>query len=274
MGKTSLIRRYVIDEFHDHYIETIGTKISRKEIELEVEGKEFSLSLQIWDLLGQKAYTAVQSRAFIGMDGAMLVADITRKETLDSIESYWLPTLKRVVPVAPLIFLANKMDLKSDARMTLDDVINISLDYSTPGLNNAFLTSAKTGENVEEVFLTLAKMILSSQIIEDPTKEIFEELMADSVIMEMDKTSLKGVTDAIITDFCDGFEDKNKGMRILREQFIKAGVGVSNPTKSGIIKAIDYMAEEELKFLDANTVQLKKEKRLQMVRDAKEEETG
>ena len=40
VGKSSLIRRYVINEFHDHYIETIGTKVSKKDIELEVDGKQ------------------------------------------------------------------------------------------------------------------------------------------------------------------------------------------------------------------------------------------
>ncbi len=272
VGKTSLIRRYVIDEFHDSYIETIGTKISRKEIELEVAGNEYSLSLQIWDVLGQKAYSAVQSRAFIGMDGALLVSDITRKDTLESLREYWIPTLQKVVPSAPLLFLGNKMDLAGEAEFSEDELIELSKEYSQPGDENAFFTSAKTGKNVEWAFLKIANLILSSQEMEDPTKEIFEELMAESVYMERDKTSLVGVTDAIITDFCDTYDDKDEGMKILREQFIRAGVGVSNPTKSGMLKAIDYLVEEELKFLDEETVNKKKAKWVQMVNDAKEEE--
>jgi small GTP-binding protein len=273
VGKTSLIRRYVIDEFHDSYIETIGTKISRKEIELAINNNEFSLSLQIWDVLGQKAYSAVQSRAFVGMDGALLVADITRKDTLESLESYWIPTLKKVVPVAPLVFLGNKMDLKNEGVFSLDDIIEISSKYTEneDDTDISFMTSAKTGENVETAFLTIAKQILSSQVPEDPTKELFEELMAESVYMERDKTSLVGVTDAIITDFCNDFEDKDEGMKILREQFIKAGVGVSNPTKAGIMKAIEFLVEEQLKIKDANTVELRKNKWLQMVKDAKDQ---
>jgi small GTP-binding protein len=270
VGKTSLIRPYVIDEFHDSYIETIGTKISRKEIELEVEGKGYSLSLQIWDVLGQKAYSAVQSRAFIGMDGAILVADITRKDTLESLTEYWIPTLRKVVPVAPLVFLGNKIDLASEAQFSDEDLTNLAQEHSQSESDNAFYTSAKTGKNVERAFITIANLILSSHEMEDPTKEIFEELMAESVYMERDKTSLVGVTDAIITDFCDSYEDKDKGMRILREQFIRAGVGVSNPTRSGILKAIDYLVEEELKFLDEDKVKAKKNKWVQMVNDAKE----
>jgi small GTP-binding protein len=271
VGKTSLIRRYVIDEFHDSYIETIGTKISRKEIELEVNQNAFSLSLQIWDVLGQKAYSAVQSRAFVGMDGALLVADLTRPETIESLTSYWIPTLQKVVPVAPLVFLGNKMDLVGETVKSLNDVNTVAQEYNDSEVDNALLTSAKTGENVEKAFITIARMILSVQAEEDPTKEIFEELMAESVYMERDKSTLVGVTDTIITDFCDDFDDKDEGMRILREQFIKAGVGVSRPTKTGIKNAIELLIEDQSKRMDSEAVEAQKKKWLQMVDDAKEQ---
>lgn len=271
VGKTSLVRRYVIDEFHDHYIETIGTKISRKDLDLEINGKEYSLSLQIWDVLGQKAYSSVQSKALVGMNAALLVADLTRKETLDSLESYWIPTLKKVVADAHLVFLGNKKDLKDRTQFTLDDLSQISTKYALSDMDNHFLTSAKTGENVENAFLYVAKMMLSSLKPEDPTKEIFEELMAESIYMERDKTSLIGVTDAIITDFCEDYKDKDKGMKALRDQFVKAGVEISRPTKQGMVRAVEYLAEEALKFMDADTVAQKKQKWLRMVRDAKEE---
>ncbi len=272
VGKTSLIRRYVIDEFHDHYIETIGTKISRKNVELSINENEYSLSMQIWDVLGQKAYSAVQSRALVGMDGALLVADITRKETLEGLDTYWLPTLKRVVSDVPLVFLGNKHDLESIAQFSMDDLAKLSPNGTEFDEVNHYLTSAKTGENVEEVFLTLAKIILATQIIKDPSKEIFEEIMAESIYMETDKTSIIGVTDAIITDFCNDFEDKDQGMEILREQFIKAGVVISNPTKTGMEKAVEFLSEEESKLKDSEEVQQRKEKWLRMLRDAGERE--
>jgi small GTP-binding protein len=272
VGKTSLVRRYVINEFHDHYIETIGTRISRKDMDLEVNGKDYSLSLQIWDVLGQKAYSSVQSKALVGMNGALLVADLTRKETLDSIEGYWVPTLKKVVTDAHLLFLANKRDLTSKAQFTLDDLNQISSKYAQSDKKNYFLTSAKTGENVEDAFLSLAQMMLSSLKPEDPTKEIFEELMAESIYMEREKTSLIGVTDAIIIDFCENYADNNKGMKALRDQFVKAGVEISRPTKQGMIRAVEYLIEEASKFMDPATLEQKREKWLRMVRDAKEEE--
>ncbi len=272
VGKTSLIRRFVIDDFHDHYIETIGTKVSRKDMDLEIDGKEFSLSLQIWDVLGQKAFSAVHTRALIGMNGAFLVTDLTRKETLDSLENHWLPTLSKVVLEPQLVFLANKMDLKGEAQFSMDDLGIISLNFPSSDADNVFMTSAKTGENVEKAFLTLANMMVSFEEPEDPTKEIFEDLMAESAYMERDKTSLKGITDAIIAEFCREYEEEDKGMMVLRDLFVKAGVDISNPTKIGMIRIIDYLAEDEAKFMDAETVRQNKEKRLRMVKSVKEEE--
>jgi small GTP-binding protein len=271
VGKTSLIRRYVIDEFHDHYIETIGTKVSRKDIELEINDEEYSLNLQIWDVLGQKAYSAVQSRALVGIDGAIMVADITRKDTLDSIESYWIPTLIRVVGDAPLLFLANKMDLTDNAQFTQKELESIASDNSQSDIKNYFFTSAKTGENVNDAFMALSKMVLTSKNIRDPSAEIFEELMAESVLVEKDKTTLIGVTDMIITDFCNSFENKDEAMKILRDQFVRAGVGISNPTKTGMEKAVEYLAEEELKFRNPDEVKQRKEKWLRLIRDTKDE---
>lgn len=270
VGKTSLIRRFVIDEFHDHYIETIGTKISRKDIEMDINGKEYSLNLQIWDLLGQKTYSSVQSRAFVGMDGALIVADITREETLASIENYWLPTLTKVVVDPQFVFLANKMDLRGNTP-DLDNLEKISSKYDFAGVDNSFLTSAKTGENVENVFLTMARMILLFQKPADPTREIFEELLAESVYMDRDKTTLVGVTDAVITEFCRLYGDEDKGMEVLREQLVKAGVEISKPHKAGLVKAIEYLAEELSSLMDTEEIKGQKEKWLRMVAEAKDD---
>ena len=271
VGKTSLIRRYVIEEFHDHYIETIGTKISRKDIELKLEEREYSLNLQIWDVLGQKAYSSVQSKAFVGMNGALLVCDITRKETLESLKEYWLPTMTKVVQDPKLVFLTNKIDLLVDAQFTIDDVIEVASEYVVGDIKNCFLTSAKTGENVEEVFMSIAKMMVGQETIEDPTKEIFEELMAEGVYMEADKSSILGVVDMIITDFCREYGDKEKGMETLRGQFVKAGVEVSKPTRSGMERAVELLGEELGKIIPQYEVDHTKDKWLRMLRDSEEE---
>src|SRR5437773_8000902 len=54
VGKTSLIRRFVVDKFSDDYITTIGTKVTKKDLRLESPGKVTDLTFMIWDVLGQK----------------------------------------------------------------------------------------------------------------------------------------------------------------------------------------------------------------------------
>ena len=82
VGKTSLIKRFVHDEFADDYISTIGTKVSKKVINLNVEGQETQVNLMIWDMLGREGYMSTQARQIVGAQGVIIVGDITRPETM------------------------------------------------------------------------------------------------------------------------------------------------------------------------------------------------
>ena len=54
VGKTSLIRRFVYDEYDDGYISTIGAKVSKKEVEVEYDGTDYKVMLMIWDIIGSQ----------------------------------------------------------------------------------------------------------------------------------------------------------------------------------------------------------------------------
>jgi GTPase SAR1 family protein len=56
VGKTSLVRKFVVDKFNDKYLHTVGFKITSKDIQITIERKTHYLKLQIWDILGQKGY--------------------------------------------------------------------------------------------------------------------------------------------------------------------------------------------------------------------------
>ena len=78
VGKTSFIRRFVVDKFSDDYITTIGTKVTKKDLRIESPSKAVELTFMIWDVLGQKGYKNIQESAFQGSKGALLVYDVTR----------------------------------------------------------------------------------------------------------------------------------------------------------------------------------------------------
>ena len=84
VGKTSLVRRYVEGSFDDKYLSSIGVKISRKP--LEREGHK--LNLILWDLGGSENFAHLQPSYLQGAAGVLIVLDLTRKETLESLDGY------------------------------------------------------------------------------------------------------------------------------------------------------------------------------------------
>jgi len=148
VGKTSLIRRFVLDQFDDKYKATFGTKITKKDLEIK-KGKDniIDLSLLIWDIMGQEAFKKAQSYAYEGAQGAFIVCDITDQKSLVNV-SYWYKDLIKKTKKIPVIILANKNDLKDEAKVKDIDLDKLSKKLNAP----YFFTSAKTGENVEAAF--------------------------------------------------------------------------------------------------------------------------
>lgn len=150
VGKTSLVRRFIEDRFDDRYLSTIGVKISRKTISRPTH----NLNLLLWDLAGSEEYSDTQSGYLRGAAGALLVCDLTREATLPSLARY-ATQLRQLTPTAQLVVLANKADLTSERRIELATLQDITNQLDT----QYFLTSAKTGDNVEEAFNYLADLL-------------------------------------------------------------------------------------------------------------------
>lgn len=237
VGKTSLIRKFVMDKFDDKYITTIGTKITKKDLSYPGQGVE--LTLLIWDILGQKGYTAVQSTSYKGAEGAIMVCDLTRAETLKSLEDYWLPELAKVTGKVPLVFVGNKVDLLSQRQISDQDLGAFAAKHGAPH----YLSSAKTGEHVEDLFKKLGDLTMGASSQE-----------SSEVTGEKEILNIVDATDFIILHFCQSYGDQETAMSIVRAQFARAGVDVKAPTKAGLLKAIEYLAEAEKSFKDENAV--------------------
>src|SRR5438876_617040 len=248
VGKTSLIRRFVVDKFSDDYITTIGTKVTKKDLRLESPGKVTDLTFMIWDVLGQKGYKGIQESSFQGAKGALLIYDVTRPETSESLQDYWIPHLMSVTEAMPLVVVGNKVDLsdsRRNAQEALDDLKDV---LGVPG----FLSSAKTGLNVEVGFLALAKSIVSDLDAKLSARHVVEEAAHEFIV----------VADQIVMDFCDVMGGHEAAMPIVRQQLMKAGVDVRAPTREGLRLAVDYLAEAESSFRNAADVEASKKKRL------------
>jgi small GTP-binding protein len=277
VGKTSLIRRYVFDQFKDSYIATIGSKVSRKELMIKRPDGTHSLTFMIWDIIGREGYVGLHSKTYAGVHGAILVADLTRKETLENLERHWIPHLFKVVEKVPLIFACNKSDLVGEVEFDPQELADMARKYQgsvdeilPSGFDSNYYTSAKNGSNVENVFNSLGHLLLGSTEIEDPIKELYENLVALGIHRSTDKTNAIGAMDAIIVDFCEGFEDPKLPMMILRQELTRAGIHIHDPTKKGILKAVEYLAEAECEFIDEDIVIANLKKRLEWANMIKE----
>ncbi|MEM3341937.1 MAG: GTP-binding protein, partial [Thermoplasmata archaeon] len=157
-GKTTLIRKFVHDMFDDKYIHTIGTKVSKKTVDYPEEN--VNLTLMIWDVQGQKNVLHF-SNYFKGAEGALIVCDTTRRETLDHLPDWIIPFYETAGEV-PIILLANKWDLEDQRQFGIDEVKFMAKKVKTK-LNteiDAYVTSAKTGLNVEKAFRDLGKLLI------------------------------------------------------------------------------------------------------------------
>ncbi|MGK7922898.1 MAG: Rab family GTPase [Trichodesmium sp.] len=159
VGKTSLIRQFVEGQFSDQYLSTVGVKISRKKVDFgdtEAE-KNNSLQLLIWDLEGHTKFKAIAPSYLQGASGAIVVADLTRQETIENL-SERLDLFFSVNPKSVALLALNKSDLVDlEIVNQLLSKFNYQEDERVIGM---YSTSAKTGENVDDMFQKLSyKMV-------------------------------------------------------------------------------------------------------------------
>jgi len=257
VGKTSLIRKFVYDKFDDSYITTVGVKVTKKVLEMDDQWGGTELTLLIWDVLGQKGYQRVQSSSYAGAEGALMVCDITRKETLQSLKDYWIPNFREVAGDAPLVMLVNKVDLEDQAQIERYDADDEAREM---GLKLLF-TSAKTGQGVEEAFKAMGESLAQAREDSAPKR-------VDLPTVE-DTGTLVDVTDKIIADFVENFSTTEDAMPVVRRQFDRAGVDVKIPSKEALKKAIEYLAEVEKGFKSGVEVRTNMHRRMRMIASVK-----
>ncbi|MEM2142394.1 MAG: Rab family GTPase [Candidatus Thorarchaeota archaeon] len=158
VGKTSLIRRYTDGSFSEKYIETIGTTIALKTVTIDSSnGSRIIARVVIWDLAGQKTYNELRRRFMAGASMAMIVYDVTRPQTFLDIGE-WYTRFITVCPNAVVSIVANKID-RSDRLVPPEagEMVRKWLDVMY------YETSAKTGDNVEQMFSDMVVSALQKQ---------------------------------------------------------------------------------------------------------------
>ncbi|UCG69929.1 MAG: GTP-binding protein [Thermoplasmata archaeon] len=254
VGKTSLIRRFVVDKFDDEYIVTIGSKITAKDLQMNVDGGMIYLKLQIWDILGQKGYTKLHNSSFRGTDGVFFVADITRKETLENLESYWIPEVQNIAGTVPFVIMANKSDLIRKAEFNENELKSFASKHKAP----FYLTSAKSGENVKRAFEAIGRRMLKLWVVEPPRP-------TETGPMDDKVSDISIVIDKIMDDFCQEYGDLEDAMPVLRKQFELAELDLNHPTEEALRRAVGRLAMIEKGYKKKEIADINYNKRIKWI---------
>jgi len=153
VGKTSLVARFVHSMFSDKYHATVGVKIDKKIV--RVDGSD--VTLMLWDMAGEETNAPVKIHQIRDAAGYLLVVDGCRSQTLEGALSIQQRVEDEIGP-APFLLLANKADERVNWQIP-DTTWQQLKERGWTVLE----TSAKTGQQVEEAFLTLTGRILQSQ---------------------------------------------------------------------------------------------------------------
>ena len=147
VGKTSLFNQFIYSQFSDRYLTTIGVKVNKKVITVH----DTDVPLLIWDIAGEVSQDKVPTSYFLGASGVIYVFDLTRPLTYKNIASD-IEYLKDLLPGGILKIVGNKRDLVTDEEIeAIKEKISVPFDI---------VTSAKTGENVNELFQLLGTELL------------------------------------------------------------------------------------------------------------------
>ncbi|MEJ2251120.1 MAG: GTP-binding protein [Candidatus Lokiarchaeota archaeon] len=167
VGKTSLLARYVDDEFQEEYHATIGANFLIKEIELKNILKDLktktksinSVSLYFWDIGGQTDKLFVTEYYFLQAVGALLVFDILDRKSFESIH-FWASKMKELSGDIPFILVGNKKDKKEERKVSKQEALEKAKEFNV----DYFETSAKTNDNVDKAFETLSIRLLNRML--------------------------------------------------------------------------------------------------------------
>lgn len=151
VGKSSITLRFVHNHFRENNVATIGASFLSKTIYVSKGWVKFN----IWDTAGQEKYRSLASLYYRGVDCAILVYDITNRDSFEAVKNYWIHELKHqcngegglVICVA-----GNKCDLEQLRQVPTDEGKALAAEYGAL----FFETSAKVDENINEIFVAIA----------------------------------------------------------------------------------------------------------------------
>lgn len=165
VGKTSIRRNYLGEDFIEGHLATIGVDLATKRVLFQQDVVKFI----IWDLAGQPTFEKVRGHYYAGCNGILLVYSVVDRETFDNASKWLVEAFKNMGPLPPTVIIGNKIDLRSSMDkkkyVTCDEGQQFTKYFIEKlGVPAIFReTSAKTGENIQDTFQQLLRMMSEDQ---------------------------------------------------------------------------------------------------------------
>lgn len=144
VGKSNILSRYIKNEFNLDTKSTVGVEFGAKRLKL----KGMNVKAQIWDTAGQERYKSITNAYYKGSKGAIIVFDISRRETFINVDR-WIGELKNNAESdASVLLVGNKCDLEHQRQVTKEEAKAKAEEYSMAYME----TSAMHSINIEKAF--------------------------------------------------------------------------------------------------------------------------
>lgn len=154
VGKTSLLRRFVENEFTTEYYCTVGVEFRIKTI---MVNSKVGADLKIWDTCGEEKYRTITRQYYRDSNGVLLVFDLSNAASFEKLEEWYEDVVNSGPKDLHIVLVGNKKDL-SDREVTEEMVKNFMKDHK--GMEYVE-TSAATGEGVSDAFKKLAEKLIT-----------------------------------------------------------------------------------------------------------------
>jgi len=160
VGKTSLVNRYVYNIFSEKYIATLGVRVSKKDVTLTLNNKTINVTILLWDINSEDRFQRVLPQYIMGANGAVIVADVTRPETIENLKHH-IEYFRTYAGGKGIVLSLNKTDLINyDQFGFLKQKMERDAIFSKM---QTFFTSAKENQNIEDLFINLARLSIVSK---------------------------------------------------------------------------------------------------------------
>lgn len=152
VGKSCILMRFCSDEFTPSFIATIGIDFKIRTSELE-DGK--LAKFQVWDTAGQERFKTITTAYYRSAMGFLLVYDVTDEQSFADIREWYQNIREHARENVQIILVGNKNDLESERRVSTQQGQALATELGLPFIE----VSAKTANNVDKAFFTLARNI-------------------------------------------------------------------------------------------------------------------